>query len=239
MYKLKAIIWALVFIVCCSFSTVRSTVINERGNIVSPENINTIDSTAILDSINAVNTVFCRSYIKKEESTLVQITPKTEAYFPAIEKSLQQQGLPVELKYLAVVESNLQPAARSKAGAVGMWQLMPETARMLGLIVTNKYDERKLSNKSTDAAVKYLKQLYDKFGDWPLVIAAYNAGAGNVSKAIKRSGSENFWELQNFLPAETREHVKKFIAFHYYFEEKGSVVTMTKNELTKYEQKLA
>jgi membrane-bound lytic murein transglycosylase D len=122
---------------------------------------------------------------------------------------------------------------------VGLWQLMPETARMLGLVVSRKCDERKLPGKSTDAAATYLKQLYNRFGDWPLAIAAYNAGGGSVSKAIKKSGSKNFWELQNFLPSETREYVKKFIAFHYYFEEKGSAVTMTNAEWTAYEQKIS
>jgi len=120
-----------------------------------------------------------------------------------------------------------------------LWQLMPVTARVLGLKVSSKYDERKLYVKSTTAAARYLKELHGKFGDWPLAIAAYNSGAGYVYKAIKRSGSRNFWKLQYFLPAETREHVKRFIAIHYYFEEKGSVVTMTKAELVAYEKKLS
>lgn len=239
MYKLKTTALSAILIVSCCFLTFGSAVINKEKRIVASENIITIDSTAILDSINEANTAFRRSYIEKDELTLEKVTPRTEVYFPAIEESLQKQGLPEELKYLAVVESKLQLTARSNVGAVGMWQLMPETARMLGLVVTNRYDERKLSDKSTEAAAKYLKQLYSRFGDWPLVIAAYNAGPGNVSKAIKRAGSKDFYVLQDYLPVETREHVKKFIAFHYYFEEKGSVVTMTKDELTKYDQKLS
>jgi len=134
------------------------------------------------------------------------------------------------LKYLAVIESRLHTSAVSWAGAVGPWQLMPATARILGLRVNHKVDERTNYIKSTHAAAKYLNSLYDQFGDWLLVIAAYNGGAGNVLKAIRKSGSRNFWDLQYYLPAESRNHVKKFIGTHYIFEGQGGLTTLTKKE---------
>jgi len=127
----------------------------------------------------------------------------------------------------------------SRVGAVGPWQLMASTARDLSLKVKDKYDERKNYYKSTVAAAKYLRDLYRQFGDWPLVIAAYNSGPGKVLTAIKKSGSRNFWVLQNYLPAETRGHVKRFIATHYYFEGYGSITTLTKSEVTAYKKSVS
>jgi len=145
--------------------------------------------------------------------------------------------LPVQLKYLAVVESELKTTALSRVGAVGAWQLMPETARNYSLKVSSRYDERKHLYKSTVAAAKYLNYLHNIFNDWLLTIAAYNGGPGTVFKAIKRSGSRNFWKLQDFLPMETRLHVKRFISTHYFFEGEGSVTTLTKQEKEGYLKK--
>ena len=153
-------------------------------------------------------------------------------YFNLIDGILKQYGLPVELKYLAVIESNLKPTALSCVGAVGPWQLMPATARLLGLKVTKKVDERKNYYKSTKAAAIYLRDLYAELGDWLLVIAAYNGGTGHVYSAIKKSHSKDFWNLQYYLCAESRNHVKKFIATQYTFEGQGSVTTLTKDEAT-------
>jgi len=153
-------------------------------------------------------------------------------YFNLIDGILVQYGLPAELKYLAVIESNLKPTALSWAGAVGPWQLMPTTARLLGLKVNRKVDERKNYYKSTKAAAIYLRDLYAELGDWLLVIAAYNGGTANVYKAMKRSHSKDFWNLQYYLPAESRNHVKKFIGTEYTFEGQGSVVTLTRDEAT-------
>jgi membrane-bound lytic murein transglycosylase D len=147
--------------------------------------------------------------------------------------------LPTELKYLAVIESELKATAVSHVGAVGPWQLMASTARDLSLKVKGKYDERKNYNKSTVAAAKYLRDLYNQFGDWLLVIASYNSGPGKVLTAIKKSGSHNFWVLQNYLPAETRGHVKRFIATHYYFEGYGSITTLTKTEVMSYKRSVS
>jgi membrane-bound lytic murein transglycosylase D len=113
---------------------------------------------------------------------------------------------------------------------------MPSTARDLSLKIKGKYDERNNYCKSTVAAAKYLKDLYNQFGDWILVIAAYNSGPGKVLWAIKMSGSHNFWRLQGFLPAETRGHVKRYIATHYFFENCGGITTLTKTETIAYKK---
>jgi len=153
-------------------------------------------------------------------------------YFNLIDGILRQYGLPTELKYLAVIESNLKPTALSRVGAVGPWQLMPATARILGLKVNHKVDERKNYAKSTKAAAIYLRDLYTELGDWLLVIAAYNGGTGHVYSAMRKSNSRDFWNLQYYLPAESRNHVKKFIGTQYTFEGQGSVTTLTKEEAT-------
>ena len=132
------------------------------------------------------------------------------------------------------IGTKLKNKATSGAGAVGIWQLMPVTARSLGLRVTDKTDERRYIIQSSVAAANYLNVLYKQFDDWLLVVAAYNCGAGNVYKAIKQSGSREFWKLQRYLPAETRNHVKRFIATHYYYEGEGSFATLTKTERNKY-----
>ncbi len=143
-------------------------------------------------------------------------------YFNLYDRILLQYNLPLQLKYLSVIESNLQNTALSRVGAVGPWQLMPDLAREMGLYVSGGYDERLDYVKSTYAAAKYMKQLYGQFNDWLLVIAAYNCGPGGVQRAMKKSGSKSFWQLQYFLPEETRNHVKKFIAVHYFFEGDGT-----------------
>lgn len=151
-------------------------------------------------------------------------------YFDLIDQILTQHGLPKELKYLAVIESGLRYNAISWTGAVGPWAFMPDAARQYGLVVMNGYDERLDYYKSTHAAAKMLTSLYDKYQDWLLVVAAYNCGPGNVDKAIKRSGSRDFWKLQYYLPTESMNHVKKFISTHYVFEGEGGLTTLTKEE---------
>jgi membrane-bound lytic murein transglycosylase D len=177
---------------------------------------------------------FVQDYMERNGEDLRKMKDWAKPYFNMIDGVLKKYGLPSELKYLAVIESELKSTATSWAGAVGPWQLMPQTARELGLTVNRAVDERRSYTKSTHAAAKYLRDLYREFGDWLLVIAAYNGGPVNVYSAIKRSqGSRNFWKLQNYLPAETRMHVKKFIGTHYIFEGQGSVTTLTKAEVTE------
>ena len=184
--------------------------------------------------LQSIITGFVTDYLEEHADLLDAIKLKNKACFSTIDKVFAKQEIPIELKYLAVVESKLKNTAISGAGAAGIWQLMPATAKILGLKISGKIDERRYTYKSTVAAAKYLKALYKQFDDWLLVIAAYNSGAGTVYKAIKKSGSRDFWKLQYFLPKETRNHVKRFIATHYHYEEKGSIVTLTKSEREKY-----
>src|SRR5690606_694733 len=152
-------------------------------------------------------------------------------YFNMMDEIFTKHGLPLELKYLSVIESKLKSNAVSWAGAVGPWQFMAATARGLGLKVTKYKDERRDYYKSTHAAARYLKPLYNTYGDWLLVIAAYNCGPGGVNNASKKTGSKDIYKLQYALPAETRNHVKKFIATHHIMEGDGGLTTLTKSEL--------
>lgn len=176
---------------------------------------------------------FVQDYVEKNTTHLNKIKDWGLPYFNLMDDILANYGLPTELKYLAVIESKLKTGAVSWAGAVGPWQFMPETARGYGLKVSKTRDDRRDYRKSTHAAAKYLKYLFKEFGDWLLVIAAYNGGPGNVYSAIKKSKSRNFWDLQYHLPAESRNHVKKFIGTHYIFEGQGGVTTLTKAEASE------
>jgi membrane-bound lytic murein transglycosylase D len=163
---------------------------------------------------------FVRPYIdlytvKRRKLTSKMLSLSTY-YFPIFEEILDREGMPQELKYLAVIESALNPNAVSRVGAAGMWQFMRATGRMYGLNYSNAYDERRDVMKATEAAIKYLRNSYRIYGDWLLVIASYNCGPGNVNKAIKRAGNvKNFWAIQKYLPAETRGYVPAFIAAAY------------------------
>jgi len=176
---------------------------------------------------------FVQDYIDRNGKELQNMKDWGRPYFNLIDNVLAKYGLPTELKYLAVIESQLKPNSVSWAGAVGPWQLMPATARLLGLKVSRKYDERRNYYKSTQAAAKYLRDLYNELGDWLLVIAAYNGGTAHVYNAMRKSGSSDFWNLQYYLPAESRNHVKKFIGTHYIFEGQGGITTLTKDEATE------
>lgn len=176
---------------------------------------------------------FVQDYIEKNSKDLLSMKSWGRPYFNLIDRILTQYGLPRELKYMAVIESNLKPKSVSWAGAKGPWQLMPVTARLLGLKVNHRMDERTNYTKSTRAAAIYLRDLYNELGDWLLVMAAYNGGTAHVYYAINKSNSRNFWNLQYYLPAESREYVKKFIGTHYIFEGQGGVTTLTKEEATE------
>lgn len=138
-------------------------------------------------------------------------------YMPIFEEALERHDMPLELKYLPVIESALVPTAVSRAGAAGLWQFMPATATGLGLEVNSLIDQRRDPYLSSDAAARYLKQLFNTYNDWSLAIAAYNCGPGNVNKALRRAGDgkHDFWEIYPFLPAETRGYVPAFIAANY------------------------
>lgn len=208
---------------------------NSSGFILSTE---TYYANAPKIALNKHASKFVKTFLVKEDEALQKAKGRSIPYFKMMDEIFTRYQLPVELKYLAVVESDLKTSAVSRVGAKGLWQFMPQTARDLGLKITYKYDERTYAYKSTVAAAKYLKDLHAQFGDWLLVIAAYNSGPGPVLNAIKKSGSKNFWAIQSYLPEESRGHVKRFIGTHYYFEGKGSMVTLTKTETTKYLKEL-
>ena len=151
----------------------------------------------------------------------------SEYYMPFFEETFDRYNLPIELKYMAIIESALNPRARSRSGAVGLWQFMYPTGKMYGLEINSYVDERMDVLKSTDAAARYLRDMYKIFGDWNLSIAAYNSGAGNVKKAIRRSGGKtDFWEIYPYLPKETRGYIPAYIAALYsmtYYKEHNIV----------------
>jgi hypothetical protein len=169
---------------------------------------------------------FVNRYIRNNDECLEVVRQRSEGPFMIIDSVLQHYGLPLELKYLAVIESELKPSALSRVGAKGPWQLMKSTAHALGLKVNRQSDDRTNYYKSTRAAAKYLRDLHKEFGDWLLVLAAYNGGPRPVYRAIHKSHSRSFWAIQRYLPAESRQHVKKFIATAYYFERADSVNTL-------------
>lgn len=161
--------------------------------------------------------------LKRHKSTEVMLG-KRSMYFPIFERFLAEQGLPTDLKYLPIVESALKPHAKSRVGAMGLWQFMPYTGKEYGLKINSRVDERKDPVRATKAAAQFLEKLYNRYGDWALALAAYNAGPGRVNKAIKRARSKNFWRVRKYLPKETRSYVPGFIAAAYickYHEEHG------------------
>jgi membrane-bound lytic murein transglycosylase D len=155
-------------------------------------------------------------YFQKRPEKVAEFMGKKEMYFPIFEEYLAKYNLPFELKYLSIVESGLDPLAKSSSGAVGLWQLLLNSSKLLGLEVDSYRDERCDPYLSTDAACRYLKYLYEVFNDWQLALAAYNGGPGEVRNAILRSGGKtNFWEIQPFLPEQTKWYVPAFIAVVY------------------------
>lgn len=157
---------------------------------------------------------YTRSYMENFQERLARMnTPLRGGHsFPIIDKVMDKYKMPRELKYLAVIESALNPGAVSPVGAVGPWQFMAATARNMGLTVSRHHDDRKDWYKSTNAACKYLNYLYDEFDDWLLVIAAYNSGPRPVMNAIARTGKSDFWSIKKYLPKETQNHVMAFVA---------------------------
>lgn len=155
-------------------------------------------------------------YAKRRKRTTAKMLGLAPMYFPIFEETLDRYDMPLELKYLAIVESALNPKAKSRVGAAGLWQFMYRTGKMFDLEVTSYYDERSDVYKSTDAACQYLKKLHKMYDDWDLALAAYNCGPGNVNKAIRRSGGKkSYWEIRSFLPRETRGYVPAFLAVNY------------------------
>ncbi|BDD11309.1 hypothetical protein FUAX_37410 [Fulvitalea axinellae] len=188
--------------------------------------------TEIPMTYNRYSKSFIDYYTIRDRAYSRQAMSRKSMYFPIFERKLREHGLPDELKYLAVVESGLKPRVMSRAGAIGLWQFMSRTGKYYGLSYDHFQDERMDPEKSTEAACRYLKDLYMMFGDWELALAAYNCGPGNVRKAIRRSDyKRNFWQIYRYLPRETRSYLPQFIALTYTFKhaEEHNLVARVEN----------
>lgn len=160
-----------------------------------------------------------QSYLTNRRGAFEHLMDLSNYYFPLFEEVFDREGVPLEIKYLAVVESMLKPSAKSPVGATGLWQFMFSTAKHYDLEVSSYVDERCDPSRATVAAAKYLSRLYSIFGDWNLAMAAYNSGPGNVTKAMRRSGGHtNYWNIRPFLPKETADYIPRFLATMYLFE---------------------
>ncbi len=158
---------------------------------------------------------FVEHFIYRKPDFVKRMLEQMHLFLPLYEQTLEKYGMPRELKFLSLIESGLNPRIISYAGAGGLWQFMPATGREYGMHQDDYIDERFDPVKSTDAACRYLKRLYNAFGDWEMALAAYNVGPGNVKRAMRRSGSSSFWGIYNFLPKQTRHYVPQFVAMTY------------------------
>ena len=193
----------------------------DKSSLLKQENIiawrlQILDKNTPMDLVyNDKVQVFIDSYLGKNKALISRMKGLTPYYFPMFERELDQYNLPIEFKYLAIVESALNPKARSRSGASGLWQFMYLTGKQYGLEVTSYMDERQDPLKATKSACEYFVSLYDTFGDWNLVLAAYNGGPGYLQRKIASVGSSDFWELYPHLRKETRNYVPTFIAVNY------------------------
>ena len=194
------------------YSELPTEVLKERLRKLNEKTPFNVEYNPVLEQV-------IKSFLKNRRSSLERLMSLSDYYFPMFEQEMSNQKIPLEMKYLAIIESALNPKARSRAGATGLWQFMYATGKSYGLDVNNYVDERSDPVRSTKAAAKYLNELYKIFGDWDLTLAAYNSGPGNVTKAIRRSnGKTNYWNLRPYLPRETAGYVPAFLATLYIFE---------------------
>lgn len=185
---------------------------------------------------NSVVRSIINAYTQRRRELVRNMLGLSFYYMPIFEEALEREGLPMELKYLPVIESALDPAATSRVGAAGLWQFMSKTAKGLGMEVNTVVDERRDPYKSSMMAARYLKELYETFGDWSLAIAAYNCGPGNVNKALRRAGGgkQDFWSIYPYLHPETRTYVPGFIAANYvmnYYGDHGIAPTLARRPI--------
>ncbi|MBT3621344.1 MAG: transglycosylase SLT domain-containing protein [Flavobacteriales bacterium] len=209
--------------------------INKPKNIYD-ERLRVLNSNTPMDLVyNDKVHPFIDSYLGRNKALIARMQGLSSYYFPLFEQQLDKYNLPLEFKYLAIVESALNPKARSRSGASGLWQFMYLTGREYGLEVTSYMDERQDPLKATQAACEYFVKLYDIFGDWNLVLAAYNGGPGYLQRKIASVGSSDFWELHPHFRKETRNYVPTFIAVNYamnYANEHGIAIEKSKINLS-------
>ena len=241
MKRMKRIIFAAIISLTCLFTAI------SKPSISSPFTTNyTVESVGkdpgatpevVKSRLAALNTSlemrydsdvqsYIDRYIKNGRKQLTNLLMLSSYYMPIFEEALRKAGLPEELKYLPVIESSLKAEATSPVGAAGLWQIMAGTAKGYDMKIDGSIDERRDPYLSSERACRILKKQYERFGDWGLAIAAYNCGSGTMSKALKRAGGDpkqhNFWTVYNYLPAQTRHYVPKFIAINYvmnYYQE--------------------
>lgn len=231
-YAKAVVAWFIFIALSFSFMSFKTSEAKAKGDDPVPakaqfktliNNTTTTSAEATVTTVSLLETYpeaasFVQQYVAKEGKHYENMREKAQPYFDMYDKILSSYGVPVELKYLSVVESNLNSNAKSRVGAVGPWQFMAADARSFGLKVGGKTDERKDFFKSTHAAAKYLKQLYSRFNDWLLVVASYNCGPNKVARILEEKAGKTFWDIQQYLPLETRNHVKKYISMQYIFE---------------------
>ncbi len=224
----------LVLTIASAKTAITDTIIDDKKPFANIFLYNKVASNKPYQSqINPRAIPFVEEYIRKQGKSLEKMKVWGKPYFDLYDQILVNYGIPKEMKYLSVIESHLGATVSSWAGAGGPWQLMPGVAKQFGLQVGPTIDQRTDYFKSTHVAARIMKQLYTEFGDWLLVVASYNCGNGCVRSAIRRAKSKDFWQLQYFLPEETRNHVKKFIATHLIFEGAGGFTTMTAAEVAE------
>ena len=211
------------------FGEMQDEVANLDTSVVTPFEFNTDTLKLRLERLNQktpFNVAYnpslesvIKSFLTRRRGLMERMLTMSQFYFPLFEQELDNHNIPLEMKYLAIVESALNPKARSRVGATGLWQFMYGTGREMDLRINSYVDERSDPIKSTKAASKYLNKLYRIYEDWDLALAAYNSGPGNVNKAIRRSGGhKNYWNLRSYLPRETAGYVPAFLATMYIFE---------------------
>ena len=223
--KKQVLFFICIFLICVSKAQTDTIVENFskeiRENISSEEELiykrlKLLDESSPIDfSYNKSTEYYINKYLERDVKLISRMLGISPYYFPMMEQQLDKFQIPLELKYLAIVESALNPKARSRSGATGLWQFMYSTGEEYGLEVTSYIDERQDPLKSTIAACTYFERLYNMFGDWNLVLAAYNGGPGTLKRAMDKTELTNYWDLRPYLPKETQGYVPKFIAISY------------------------
>ena len=207
----------ILFFMVIHFFVFSQNVITEYDSNLAADRLEKLNKKTPLNlSYNIEVENYIKDYLYRNREKLSQMLALSDYYFPIFEASLDKYNLPLEIKYLPIIESELNPVAKSPMGATGMWQIMFNTAKEYGLIVSSYVDERMDVEKSTEMACQYFKKSYNRFNDWESAIASYNVGQYGVVKAIKRSGGKpGYWQYRAFLPTETQQYVPKFIAAVY------------------------